>query len=415
MEIKNFLLSEAIGDIAGSVYEFHPEKNIDRVFLLNERAFYTDDTVCTFAVAEALMHGEDVGTTLARRCNADPDRGYGGGFRVWMHAYDRRPYNSFGNGSAMRCSSAGFMARDEAECIRLATLSAECTHNHPEGIKGAVAAALAVFYLMQGHDKAFIHKNVLERYYPAFKDKTIDELYPSYTFDETCQGTVPVCLLAFLESRSYMDCLKLNIAMGGDADTMGAIAGPMAYAYYRRMPEQLVAQARKLLPRWMLRLNDELDNLVVERRCLKEKMILPGMEEGTVFSASGHRYTPERISHLNPGEIFVFGSNLEGMHGGGAALAALNKFGAVWGQGVGLQGQSYAIPTMQGGVETIKPYVDQFILFAQMHPELTFLVTRIGCGIAGFRDEEIAPLFRDALPVKNIVLPRQFAGILKEM
>ncbi len=117
------------------------------------------------------------------------------------------------------------------------------------------------------------------------------------------------------------------------------------------------------------------------------------------------RTTPNHIDKLQPDEIFVFGSNLRGMHAGGAARAAYHKFGAVMGQGVGLQGQSYAIPTMQGGVETIKPYVDEFIDFARQHPELTFLVTRIGCGIAGFRDEEIAPLFAEAHQLSNVVLP----------
>ena len=117
------------------------------------------------------------------------------------------------------------------------------------------------------------------------------------------------------------------------------------------------------------------------------------------------RTTPELITELKPNEIFVFGSNLQGMHGGGAAYIAYRKFGAIMGQGVGLQGQSYGIPTMQGGVDTIKPYVDEFIEFAEQHQEMTFLVTRIGCGIAGFTDEEIAPLFEAADNVKNIVLP----------
>lgn len=117
------------------------------------------------------------------------------------------------------------------------------------------------------------------------------------------------------------------------------------------------------------------------------------------------RTTPENITSLAPNEIFVFGSNLSGMHGGGAAWVAYRKFGAIMGQGVGLQGQSYGIPTMQGGVETIRPYVDEFIGFARSHPELTFLVTRIGCGIAGFDDAEIAPLFEAAHEVDNIVLP----------
>ena len=117
------------------------------------------------------------------------------------------------------------------------------------------------------------------------------------------------------------------------------------------------------------------------------------------------RTTSERITSLEPNEIFVFGSNLKGMHGGGAAYIAYRKFGAIMGQGVGLQGQSYAIPTMQGGVETIRPYVDEFIQFAKQHLELTFLVTRIGCGIAGFTDDEISPLFAEAHGVENIVLP----------
>ena len=121
-------------------------------------------------------------------------------------------------------------------------------------------------------------------------------------------------------------------------------------------------------------------------------------------------YTPERISELKPNEIFVFGSNLAGMHGGGAARIAYDCFGAIWGQGVGLQGKSYAIPTMQGGVETIRPYVDEFIAFAKAHPEYKFLVTKIGCGIAGFRVNEIAPLFANAFDVENIILPKEFAN-----
>lgn len=120
------------------------------------------------------------------------------------------------------------------------------------------------------------------------------------------------------------------------------------------------------------------------------------------------QFTPDFITELKENEIFVFGSNLQGMHGGGAARLAYEKFGAIWGQGVGLQGQSYGIPTMHGGVDAIKPYVDEFIEFAKSHPELTFLVTRIGCGIAGFRDEEIAPLFKECIEIDNVILPRSF-------
>ena len=125
------------------------------------------------------------------------------------------------------------------------------------------------------------------------------------------------------------------------------------------------------------------------------------------------QFTPDFITELKENEIFVFGSNLQGMHGGGAARLAYEKFGAIWGQGVGLQGQSYGIPTMHGGVDAIKPYVDEFIEFAKSHPELTFFVTRIGCGIAGFRDEEIAPLFKECIEMENVCLPRSFHSILR--
>ena len=144
---------------------------------------------------------------------------------------------------------------------------------------------------------------------------------------------------------------------------------------------------------------------------LKKDSLCKPIEESGVRIYNGavrSQYTPEAISSLKADEVFVFGSNLDGRHGGGAARAAINKFGAIWGQGVGLQGQSYAIPSMQGGVETIKPYVDQFIAFAQEHTELFFYVTRIGCGIAGFKDRDIAPLFKEAMSMSNVCLPESF-------
>ena len=126
-----------------------------------------------------------------------------------------------------------------------------------------------------------------------------------------------------------------------------------------------------------------------------------------------NRITKDLVLSLAPDEVFVFGSNLGGFHGGGAARTAYNKFGAVWGQGVGMQGQSFAIPTMQGGVETIAPYVDEFIEYAGNHPEKKFLVTEIGCGIAGFTPEEIAPLFKDAAGIENISLPERFWEVIE--
>ncbi len=129
---------------------------------------------------------------------------------------------------------------------------------------------------------------------------------------------------------------------------------------------------------------------------------------------NGYQFTPNMISELSGNEIFVFGSNLAGAHGGGAARIAYEKFGAEWGVGVGMTGKTYAIPTMHGGVEAIKPYVDDFVKFANENPQLLFLVTRIGCGIAGFRDDEIAPLFADAVKLKNVVLPKSFVEVLEK-
>lgn len=257
--MNNLLLSEAIGDICGQPYEFHPVKDYDAVDLLSGYE-YTDDTVCTFACAEALLRHLNMAVNLRERCRRDPNRGYGTRFAMWVVSNDLQPaYDSFGNGSAMRCSAAGWLAKTEDECIELATQTALPTHNHPEGIKGAVAAALAIFYGKMGKDKQFIRYNVLNKYYPEWQNKSYKEIQPSFEFDESCQLTVPAALICFLESKDYADCLKLCIALGGDADTLGAIAGPMAYAFYKEMPEELVANALDRLPFWMLQLNEKFD------------------------------------------------------------------------------------------------------------------------------------------------------------
>ena len=266
--MKNLLLSEAIGDISGKPYEFHYRtKNYDAVNLLHPKNDYTDDTVCTFACAEALMNGLDVAQNLWHRCREEPYRGYGGGFMRWLTGREVKPaYGSYGNGSAMRVSSAGFMAQSESECIDLATKTAVPTHNHPEGIKGAVAAALVTFHCMHGKDKDYIKENVLKQYYPSWYSRTYADIKPDYDFSETCQLTVPVAIICFLESKDYADCLKLAISLGGDADTLAAIAGPMAYSYYKEMPEDLIQHAKTKLSDWMLDLNDQFDTIVEGRK-----------------------------------------------------------------------------------------------------------------------------------------------------
>ena len=262
--MNNLLLSAAIGDIAGSIYErrFHRTKDYDSVTIFAPGARFTDDTVCTFACAEALTDGLDMAQNLWRRCNQHPFAGYGGKFRQWLASPNPQPYGSFGNGSAMRCSGAGWLAKSETECVEMATATALPTHDHPEGVKGAVATALAIFHLKNGRGKAYVREHVLERYYPDWATKSYAEIKPGYRFDSTCQGSLGPAIIAFLESKDYTDCLKLAIALGGDADTQAAIAGPMAYALYGEMPETLVAEALKKLPGWMLQVNDRFDKAV---------------------------------------------------------------------------------------------------------------------------------------------------------
>ncbi len=259
--MKNLLLSAAIGDICGQPYEFENRtKDYNAVTLLGFDNTYTDDTVCTFACAETLLHKKDMAVTLKSRCKADLFRGYGGKFVQWIIGKDVKPaYNSFGNGSGMRASSAGFLAKTESECIELATETAMPTHNHPEGIKGAVATALAVFFGMKGHDKNYIRTHVLDTFYPEWSSCKYSDIKPDYKYELSCQKTIPPAIISFLESNDYEDCLKLTISLGGDADTLAAIAGPMAYAYYKDMPQSLIDYAKTNVPAWMLQLNDEFD------------------------------------------------------------------------------------------------------------------------------------------------------------
>ena len=262
--MENYLISEAIGDIAGSAYEGHAHriKEYNKVRMFSSRARFTDDTVLTFACAEAFMDHLDMTMNLWKCANEHRHAGYGSGFKKWMASHKPQPYRCRGNGSAMRCSSAGWIARTEEECIELATETAAPTHNHPEGIKGAVATALAVFHLKNGKDKDFIRNTILEQYYPEWANLRYAEFHDDYSFNTTCEGTVGPAIICFLESKDYVDCIKLAISLGGDSDTLAAIAGPMAYAYYKKMPAALVSQAMKMLPDWMQDVSERFDEFV---------------------------------------------------------------------------------------------------------------------------------------------------------
>jgi ADP-ribosylglycohydrolase len=259
IRLKDVLLSAAIGDICGAAYEFCPEKDIYKIDLDNPLQKFTDDTVCTFACAEAILNDYKIETTLESRCKQHLNSGYGKLFWNWIISNKKEPYNSFGNGSAMRCSIAGWYANSLKEAEEIAAKTAECTHNHPDGIKGAVAIAQAIFLARCTNDKMTIREEILDKYYPEWKEKDYWSIQPSYRFDATCEGSVPVALICFLESTSFEDCLKKCIATGGDADTIAAMACPIACAFYREIPDYLIEKAKAMLPKWMLMVNDDLN------------------------------------------------------------------------------------------------------------------------------------------------------------
>lgn len=386
------IIGAIIGDIVGSRFEFNNYRSTDFEFL-NDKCFFTDDSVMTIAVADWVTNKRQTDRHLALYLREwgrkYPNRGYGGMFLRWLLSKElSSPYNSFGNGSAMRVSPCGFYAQSLDEALFLAKQSAEVTHNHPEGIKGAQSVAAAIYLAKTGSTKAII-KEYIENNFGYDLSRTCDEIRRVYKFNETCQETCPEAIIAFLESHDYESAIRLGISLGGDSDTIGAITGGIASAYYG-IPDSIIEEVKRFIPFEFIDIVEKFENSMNTEK----------------------RISADIINNLKPNEIFVFGSNLDGMHGGGAARVAYNKFGAIWGQGVGLQGQSYAIPTMHGGVDVIKPYVDEFIDFATSHTELKFLVTRIGCGIAGFTDEEIAPLFKDAIEIENIYLPKSFYNIL---
>jgi ADP-ribosylglycohydrolase len=231
------MLGAIAGDILGSIHEFHPikTKNFD---LLNSECVFTDDTVMTAAVADSLMNKIPYVESLQMWGRKYPRAGYGGWFSKWIDSDFPKPYNSFGNGSAMRCSSVGWLFEDEGSVLEEAKKSAEVTHNHLEGIKGAQAVALGVMLCRQGSTKLEIQEK-LEDLFDYDLSQTMEQVKFNYSFDVTCQGSVPQAITAFLESEDFEDAIKNAISLGGDADTQACIAGALAEAFYMKIPDQI--------------------------------------------------------------------------------------------------------------------------------------------------------------------------------
>ncbi|MBD5171675.1 MAG: DUF1810 family protein [Bacteroidales bacterium] len=241
------LIGAICGDIIGSWYEFCSTKRLD-LDLFTDQSRFTDDTVCSIAVADSLMNGNDFVGKLKYWCRKYPKAGYGGNFNWWFRQDNPQPYNSWGNGSAMRVSAVGAFAKSTEETLALAEESAIVSHTHPQAIKGAQATALAIYLALNGSSKREIKVQIENRFGYDLNRKYAD-IQPRYTFDVSCQGSVPEAIIAFLESYDYESAVRLAVAYGGDADTQAAITGGIAAAYYGEIPDYILKECLSRLPR----------------------------------------------------------------------------------------------------------------------------------------------------------------------
>lgn len=251
------MLGAIAGDIIGSIYEFHNIKTKDFP-LFKDESCYTDDTVLTVAVAHTILDGGGYGERLKQYYRRYPyvHGSYGERFTVWGESDSTEPYNSWGNGSAMRVSSVGFAFDDLNSVLIEAKRSAEVTHNHPEGIKGAKATAAAIFLARTTQSKSAI-KSYIENTFGYDLSQTLAQIRPVYQFDVSCQGSVPQAIIAFLESTDFEDAIRNAVSLGGDSDTIACITGGIAHAFYGSVPEAIAQPALASL--------DELLRTVTER------------------------------------------------------------------------------------------------------------------------------------------------------
>lgn len=254
-----------IGDIVGSRFENIGNKRKE-FHLFSQYSLFTDDTAMTVAVADALLTDGDFAAAMQKWGRKYPRAGYGGKFIQWIFSNDPKPYGSWGNGSAMRVSPCALIAGSLEEALELAERSAAVTHDHPDGIKGAKAIAAAVYLAKTGRTKEEIRDYIEENYYSL--DFTLDEIRPRYRFDASCRGSVPQAIVAFLESTDFEDAIRNAVSLGGDSDTIGAMAGSIAWRFYSRengptaRMREIWAEAAGYLPDEMLRIVQEMSEIV---------------------------------------------------------------------------------------------------------------------------------------------------------
>lgn len=252
---KNNMIGAIIGDIIGSRFEKNNIKSKD-FELFTKESRYTDDTVLTIAIADCILNSKPYESTVKKYGRAYPFAGYGGTFKKWLAGIISGPYNSWGNGSAMRVSPIGFLYNDEKSVLEEAKKSAEITHNHEEGIKGAQAIAMAIFLARKNKSKQEI-KEYIEINFGYDLNRIIDKIRPNYEFDVSCQGSVPESIIAFIESENFEDAIRIAISIGGDSDTIACMAGAISEAYYASIPKELITKVYEILPQKFITIIEE--------------------------------------------------------------------------------------------------------------------------------------------------------------
>ena len=268
-DIQNIvvMLGAIVGDIIGSVYEFHNTKSMD-FELFTPWSKFTDDSVMTLAVAKWLVEDEAHTIHYLIYCmqelgNKYPNAGYGGRFGMWLEEDNPQPYNSWGNGAGMRVSPVGLYAKTLDEALALAAITASVSHNHPEGVKGAQAIAASVFLCKEGKSKQEI-KEYVEKTFHYNLDRTIAEIRPIYDYDVSCQGSAPEAIIAFLEGNSFEEVIRMAISIGGDSDTIGAMAGGIAACKYP-IPDEIIDRCNTILTDDLREINDQFIGFISER------------------------------------------------------------------------------------------------------------------------------------------------------
>lgn len=259
------MLGSIIGDIVGSVYEFNNYRRKDFVPFFHPEAFFTDDTVCTVAVADALIYNRHPGEALKEwGTRYWENGGWGRSFALWLGSDSLAPYGSFGNGAAMRVAPAGLMANTVEEAVLLGLKVTEVTHDHPEGLKGGAATAAAVYMARNGQSQNEIKAYITEKFGYDLSS-TVDLIRPDYRFNETCQNTVPQALICFLEADCFEDAIRNAISIGGDSDTIGAIVGGIAEAKFG-IPDEIAQMGWGFLPSDMRKVMTDLYAISQSRR-----------------------------------------------------------------------------------------------------------------------------------------------------